>query len=215
MGYENYTIDWESDRSVDNWLVKFDLLCEPDWKKAMPGCLFFIGFALSTFWLSAYSDIYGRKNFFLLAMTVNFCMHIGMWLTSSWSVISALAFCCGFTTVLRLQVGYNYLIELFSVDRQVLVGLGWCITDALVYVITTLYFWKINHEWQKYFSFVLCANLIGLIGAVWLPESPRMLQALGRENEAMDSLNRIAKINKMEPPFPTVSSRLAKTIPDS
>ena len=86
-----------------------------------------------------------------------------------------------------------------------LAGTGWLITDAHIYLVTTLYFWKIDQDWFKFFYIVLGHNFIGLIGALWLPESPRMLHARGCENEAMKILNQIAKINKMKLPFAEVA----------
>ena len=42
---------------------------------------------------------------------------------------------------------------------------------------------------------VLCANAAGLLGLLVLPESPRMLLALGREDEAVEVLRMIARFN--------------------
>ena len=66
---------------------------------------------------------------------------------------------------------------------------------AVVYKITTVYFWKISKDWAPYFCIVLVLNSIGIIGSLWLPESPRMLLQLGRESEAIAVLERIASFN--------------------
>ena len=66
---------------------------------------------------------------------------------------------------------------------------------ALVYLITTVYFWKISKDWAPYFCINLVLNLIGIVGSLWLPESPRMLLQLGRESEAITVLDRIASFN--------------------
>ena len=68
--------------------------------------------------------------------------------------------------------------------------------DAASYMITVVYFWKISINWFYYFFFTIGANLIGLIGVYFIPESPRMLLNVGRNEEAMESLNEIAKFNK-------------------
>ena len=61
----SWEVDWSSDRSFHNWFVKFGLTCKPVWQRAMPSSLYFFGWFLTSFWLPALSDIYGRKKFFL------------------------------------------------------------------------------------------------------------------------------------------------------
>jgi len=51
--------------------------------------------------------------------------------------------------------------------------------DAMLFMITTVYFWKISIDWAPYFCICLVINLIGVIGSLYLPESPRMLLELG------------------------------------
>ena len=62
-------------------------------------------------------------------------------------------------------------------------------------MITTLYFWKVSVDWVPYFCIVLGFNIVTLLGSLWLPESPRMLLDLGREDEAIENLERIASFN--------------------
>ena len=181
----NWEIDWTSERSFNNWVEKFDLTCAPDWKIALPGVMFFVGLTLTTVWLPPLSDIYGRKSLFIVAMGTGLLFHFGMYITSHWSVIITMTFLLGLITSLRIQVGYNYLIEFFPKSRQVFAGTCWCIMDALVFMITTLYFWKVDRDWSNYFFFVFGANIIGLIGTFFLPESPLILHNLGKEDEAI------------------------------
>ena len=59
-------------------------------------------------------------------------------------------------------------------------GTIYCIIDAAVYMFTTLYFWKMSSDWQPYFIVLLCINAIAVLGCMVLPESPRILFALGK-----------------------------------
>ena len=65
----------------------------------------------------------------------------------------------------------------------------------MVFMITTMYFWKISKDWAPYFCIVFVFNIIALIGSLYLPESPRMLLELGKEDEAIEILERIASFN--------------------
>ena len=107
----------------------------------------------------------------------------------------AMTFCIGLASALRIQVGFNYLIELFPEKHRVLAGTIYCVLDGMVYMITTLYFWKIDRDWSNYFFFAFGANIISLVGTAFLPESPRMLVNIGKETEAIESLEQIARCN--------------------
>ena len=96
---------------------------------------------------------------------------------------------------MRLYVGYNYLIEFFTKDKWVAAGTGWCCFDACIFSLMTLYFWKIGSDWDSYFYSVIICNSLALLGTLYLPESPRMLIALGKEAEAIESLQKIARCN--------------------
>ena len=77
-------------------------------------------------------------------------------------------------------------------------GIVYCIFEALLYMFTTLYFWKIDTSWRPYFFIQLCINAAALLGCFVLPESPRILLALGQEEKAIESLQMIAKFNGKE-----------------
>ena len=183
-----WDVDWNSDKSLKNWYLKFDLICAADWKKVMPGAMYFIGLSFTTTWLPPFSDMYGRKSFFLVTMFSCLLFHLGIYFTTHWSVVIVMALCIGLVASLRVQVGFNYLIELFPKNMQVLAGSVYCVLDGIVYIITVVYFWKISNDWSNYFLFVFVANLISLIGTLFLPESPRMLADLGKKEEIVKSL---------------------------
>ena len=56
-------------------------------------------------------------------------------------------FCFGMTTSIRINVGYVYLMELVPENKQTLIGTCWNIGEAMVYMIGTIYFWKISKDW--------------------------------------------------------------------
>ena len=70
--------------------------------------------------------------------------------------------------------------------------------EAFIYVLATLYFWKVNKHW---FYFVLIGytwNVISVVGMYWMPESPRFLLNVGKREEAFRAFQTIAKWNKKE-----------------
>ena len=107
----------------------------------------FIGITLTTLWLPSLSDIYGRKLFYAATMGAGLAIHLGMFFTPSWTLMIVLSFIFGLITPLRLQVGYNYLIEFWPKRSQINAGMIYMVLDSSVFMITTLYFWKISINW--------------------------------------------------------------------
>ena len=155
----------------------------------------FIGITLTTLWLPSLSDIYGRKLFYAATMGAGLAIHLGMFFAQSWTLMIVLSFIFGLITPLRLQVGYNYLIEFWPKRSQINAGMIYLVLDASVFMITTLYFWKISIYWKPYFIVLICINIFAFVGSLILPESPRILVSLGKNDEAFESLNVIARVN--------------------
>ena len=84
----SWEIDWTSGQSLNNWVSKFDLTCSSDLSQALPGMGYFLGMALTTTWLPALSDIYGRRTIFLIGLIVGLLCHMTMLLTHSWAVMT-------------------------------------------------------------------------------------------------------------------------------
>lgn len=73
---------------------------------------------------------------------------------------------------------------------------GWNIQEAAIYVVATIYFWKISLHW---FWFVLIGffwQTISVILITWMPESPRYLLSVGKLEEARKAFDNIAWWNK-------------------
>lgn len=84
---------------------------------------------------------------------------------------------------------------MFPKRSQIIAGTGWCVLDGACYMVTTLFFWKVNRDWSTYFLIVFAVNVFSLVGTCFLPESPYILHRLRKDGEAMESLQRIAKCN--------------------
>ena len=56
----SWQINTDSDKSLENWQGKLDLMCAPSWKVGMLGTCFFVGWATTLLWLPRFGDVYGR-----------------------------------------------------------------------------------------------------------------------------------------------------------
>ena len=58
----DYSVDWSSEKSLHNWYEQLNLVCEPDWKIALIGSAFFVGWVSTLLWIPSISDKRGRKK---------------------------------------------------------------------------------------------------------------------------------------------------------
>ena len=56
--------------------------------------------------------------------------------------------------------------------------------ESFIYVLGTLYFWKISTYWVYFVLIGFVWNIISVIAMIWVPESPRYLVSVGRLKEA-------------------------------
>ena len=60
----------EDDEYFDNWVDKYDMLCEPKWKVGLIGSMYFAGVVVSMTFVGYLADLYGRKTPFVTSLIV-------------------------------------------------------------------------------------------------------------------------------------------------
>ena len=72
MGKDHYRPDKNDPEYIDNWVEKYDLMCQPKTRMGLFGLWFFIG-VITTIMLTPWvSDIYGRWELFIASLVVSF-----------------------------------------------------------------------------------------------------------------------------------------------
>ena len=122
-------------------------MCATPWKVGFIGSAFFLGWCTTILWLPRLSDGNGRKKFFMAGMALNMLLYTMLMTCESLDAMIFVMFCFGMTTSIRINVGYVYLMELVPENKQTLIGTCWNIGEAMVYMIGTIYFWKISKDW--------------------------------------------------------------------
>ena len=71
--YEDFEppVNWKSDRSLHNWIEKFDLKCANELKISSFGMTFFAGWTFGSFFVPQMGDKYGRKKVFIYSMLMS------------------------------------------------------------------------------------------------------------------------------------------------
>ena len=107
-------------------------------------------------------------------------------------------FAFGFMSPLRINVGYVYLMELMPAKVQTTVTSLWSAMETTIYIIATIYYWKISKQWIWFSLIGFVWNIISAALTFWVPESPRFLLSIGKTDEAKASLEKIASWNRKE-----------------
>ena len=155
-------------------------MCEPDWKGALLGSAAFFGTLLTLPILPPLADKYGRKNIFVAGRIIELILYSILMVTKDWYVMLGVMLGFGMLATTRLTIGITFLVELFPKKHQTSV-VSFLFTEwSLIYIMCTLFFWKLGKDWFTFVAigYVLC--LVTLFMSFFVPESPRALFSLGK-----------------------------------
>ena len=58
----SYEIDYEDEKSLNNWVKEFNLVCASSFTISSFGMIFFLGYAIGSAIIPKLADLYGRKR---------------------------------------------------------------------------------------------------------------------------------------------------------
>ena len=79
---DRYRPKKDNDEYIDNWIEKFDLLCEQKWKIGLIGSMYFIGVIVGMSFVPPLSDAYGRKVIFIVTLIISVIAQLALILTN-------------------------------------------------------------------------------------------------------------------------------------
>ena len=171
-------------------------MCEPDWKAAFLGSAIFFGQLLTLPILPPLADKFGRKKFFIGGRCIEFVLYTILMFTTNWFVMVGLMLGFGMLATSRLTIGITYLIELFPKKHQANIVSLFFTETSLIYIMCTIYFWKLGKDWFNFLFLGYLICILTLILSCFVPESPRALFYLGKIEEGKKALDFIAKVNR-------------------
>ena len=117
-------------------------------------------------------------------------------ISRNWIFTAILIFVFGTAGVGRSSISYLYMQEFLPQNRQTLVGTILQLNNGFVAVYTVIYYWFISKNWIYINAFGTLLTVVSAVGVWFLPESPKFYISRKRYDEARNSINFIAKVNK-------------------
>ncbi|XP_066185082.1 solute carrier family 22 member 4-like isoform X3 [Sylvia atricapilla] len=180
--------------------LKWNLVCEDDWKAPLTTSLFFVGVLIGSFISGQLSDRFGRKNILFLTMAVQTGFSFLQIFSTSWEMFTVLFLIVGMGQISNYVVAFILGTEILGKTVRILFStLGVCIFFAIGYMLLPLFAYFIR-DWRM---LLLALTVPGLfcIPLWWIiPESPRWLISQGRHKEAEAIIQKAAKINGIPAP---------------
>ena len=106
-----------------------------------------------------------------------------------------LAFLFGFLNVGIYNGGYINICEYTHGKWKNRLCLVLLVADSSTVILNSLYFKFLSNHWLPFQLLGLLFNFLGLLGLLFLPESPEYLYSFYRFDECRDILAIIARIN--------------------
>ncbi len=215
-----WRIDWDADDSIHNWITDLNLYCKrlllirfsplntplnislnishlgaTKTDIGLIGTMYLVGWAVSAFILPRSGDKFGRKPIYLLSMTGQLVVWIGIIFSRNLTLTTALNFFFGFFQCGRSTVGFVFMLEFVPRKYQAAVStIAWSFV-AVAIMFSGFYFLVISDNWIWLQVIGASMTLIVVICLIFIPESPKYLVTKKKYDQARANLQTIAKVN--------------------
>ena len=189
-----YKVDTSYEYYLSNWYVEMDLMCTPLTQISLMFMWFFIG-TIAGGSLAVIPDRIGRKKTVIWGMTVSLAAQTVMIFSPDILIRSICFFVLGISN-LKNSVSYVWASESVPFKRRSTVFTIINVVDAMPTLITGGFYLLVAREWFTIYAINVAVGYSALLLALVCPESPRWLLYNGRQKEAIDALNYMARFNQ-------------------
>jgi len=190
--------------TCDEWVynsptavTEFDLVCERSWIRPWAQVSIMSGEFFASIILSSASDKYGRKMVFMSALTGVAVVSFLLVFAVNYYVFIILRFLLGFFNPCIFMVGLPMALELVGPNKRTVITTIGCIFWVMGCLLIALLAYLIR-DWQYLQLATAIPGALFLIFWKYLPESPRWLLSVGRKDEAIMIIRKMAKVNGVQ-----------------
>lgn len=170
-------------------------MCVPDDKIYRISTVYYIGEMIGGLSITRIPDVFGRKWALAILTTIQFPVYLGIVLSKSLELTTALGFIMGFLHIGIYNGCYINVCEYVDIRWKNKVCTLLLVFDMLTCIIIGIYWRFISKYWLWLQIFALAINFLAIFGLYILPESPEYLYCFYRFQECRDIIFKIAKWN--------------------
>lgn len=168
------------------------------------GTAFFLGMLLGAWGFGRLADRIGRRRVLIVTVLIDAVFGLASVFADDFALLLALRLLSGVGVGGTLPVDYAMMAEFLPPRRRGrwLVALEgfWAVgTIAVALAAWAANHWAGDQAWRWLFAATALPALVGFWLRLWLPESPHFLLHSGREQQAREVLDRIARVNGRTP----------------
>ncbi|XP_047025294.1 organic cation transporter-like protein [Helicoverpa zea] len=176
-------------------IMEWDLICERKWLTSFTQTLFQLGTLLGSVLFGMASDRFGRKYPLLVAVVIQLSCGVAAAYVPDFWTFTFLRFFVGMSVGGTMVTGFVIVMEFVGTQYRDVISALYQVPFNLGHMLLPVfaYFFRDYSDFQLSIS----VPVIVLLSYFFLiPETPRWLLAVKRTEEAINVLERVAKVNK-------------------
>lgn len=202
---------FDTPRNQTSTVTEWNLVCDKSWLTASSDSLFMLGVMLGSIIFGDLSDRYGRRPIFFASLVIQVVFGILAGISPEYITYTISRIIIGATTSGVFLVAYVLALEMVGPKDRLNAGMIIMMFFSFGYVLLApIAYFIVNWRWLQ-----IAITLPGVffLSYWWfIPESTRWLLSKGRKEEAFKTIQKAAKVNKVNISDSTLENLLAGEI---
>ena len=189
-----YNITKNPSKSVINWSYTYDLYCDKENYVTIITSIIFVGMMIGTLTITPYIDKYGRSIILKICISVSLILYFNLLFCIGPNHLIITNFLGGVFSPI-FGVGYTLFTEFFPKDKN---GLLIGIYNAIYPLsgVACCLFFLVSNSWRLLYLITSIIHIYYVyITFKYFIESPRWLHSVGRKEECIEELTKLAAYN--------------------
>ncbi|XP_070567958.1 organic cation transporter protein-like isoform X1 [Ptychodera flava] len=178
---------------------QFDLVCDRFYLDALSTSVYMSGNLIGGVIYGVIMDKFGRMPGLMLAFTFMIIFGVIQAFAVNYAMFVVIRFLLSVASYSVYMAGFIIATEYIGPSKRTIAGMVYPMFYSVGYMLLTLYAYFIR-EWCILQLVITVPNVLFLTYWWIIPESPRWLLSVGRDEEAEIVIRKCAKINKVEVP---------------